>query len=124
MLTAHVERWRVMEATRLGVNEFLKKPVSGKALLDRMLTILTRPRPDGTALATTTGPSRASLFARRAESDIHGHRAPRRRSKAAVEAEMVDPEPVDAAEPEVAEPRSPAAWSCSDRLSRFPHEMF
>ena len=45
MLTAHVERWRVMEATRLGVHEFLKKPVSGKALLDRMVTILTRPRP-------------------------------------------------------------------------------
>ena len=44
MLTAHVERWRVMEATRLGVNEFLKKPVSGKSLLDRMVTILTRPR--------------------------------------------------------------------------------
>ena len=45
MLTAHVERWRVLEATRLGVNEFLKKPVSGKALLDRMMTILARPRP-------------------------------------------------------------------------------
>lgn len=45
MLTAHVERWRVMEATRLGVNEFLKKPVSGKSLHDRMVTILTRPRP-------------------------------------------------------------------------------
>src|ERR1700730_926735 len=35
MLTAHVERWRVDEAQRLGINEFLKKPVSGKALLDR-----------------------------------------------------------------------------------------
>jgi two-component system chemotaxis response regulator CheY len=45
MLTAHVERWRVVEATRLGVHEFLKKPVSGKALLDRMLSILTNPRP-------------------------------------------------------------------------------
>jgi CheY-like chemotaxis protein len=45
MLTAHVERWRVMEATRLGVNEFLKKPVSGKSLLDRMVTVLSRPRP-------------------------------------------------------------------------------
>jgi len=45
MLTGHVERWRVLEATRLGVNEFLKKPVSGTALLDRMITILTRPRP-------------------------------------------------------------------------------
>ena len=45
MLTGHVERWRVVEATRLGVNEFLKKPVSGKALLDRMIAILVNPRP-------------------------------------------------------------------------------
>jgi CheY-like chemotaxis protein len=45
MLTAHVERWRVVEATRLGVHEFLKKPVSGKSLLDRMVSILTNPRP-------------------------------------------------------------------------------
>ena len=44
MLTGHVERWRVMEATRLGVNEFLKKPVSGKSLLERIISILTRPR--------------------------------------------------------------------------------
>jgi two-component system, chemotaxis family, chemotaxis protein CheY len=45
MLTGHVQRWRVVEAANLGVNEFLKKPVSGKALLDRMVAILTRPRP-------------------------------------------------------------------------------
>jgi len=45
MLTVHVERWRVVEATRLGVHEFLKKPVSGKSLLDRMVSILTNPRP-------------------------------------------------------------------------------
>jgi two-component system, chemotaxis family, chemotaxis protein CheY len=45
MLTAHVERWRVLDATRLGVNEFLKKPVSGKALLDRIVSILSNPRP-------------------------------------------------------------------------------
>jgi two-component system, chemotaxis family, chemotaxis protein CheY len=44
MLTGHVERWRVIEATRLGVHEFLAKPVSGKALLDRMMAILQRPR--------------------------------------------------------------------------------
>ena len=44
MLTGHVERWRVIEASRLGVNEFLKKPVSGKALLDRIVAILTHPR--------------------------------------------------------------------------------
>src|SRR5256885_4620942 len=44
MLTGHVERWRVIEASRLGVHEFLKKPVSGKTLLDRIVAILTRPR--------------------------------------------------------------------------------
>ena len=44
MLTGHVERWRVIEASRLGVNEFLKKPVSGKSLLDRIIAILTCPR--------------------------------------------------------------------------------
>jgi CheY-like chemotaxis protein len=45
MLTGHVERWRVMEAQRLGVNEFLGKPVSGKSLLDRLKMILFKPRP-------------------------------------------------------------------------------
>jgi len=45
MLTGHGQRWRVIEAANLGVNEFLKKPVSGKALLDRIVAILTRPRP-------------------------------------------------------------------------------
>jgi two-component system chemotaxis response regulator CheY len=44
MLTGHVERWRVLEAARLGVNEFLKKPVSGKALLERIMVIAMRPR--------------------------------------------------------------------------------
>jgi two-component system, chemotaxis family, chemotaxis protein CheY len=45
MLSGHVERWRVEKAQQLGVNEFLKKPVSGKALLDRMVAILAHPRP-------------------------------------------------------------------------------
>ena len=45
MLTGHVQRWRIDEAQRLGINEFLKKPVSGKALLDRMVSILAHPRP-------------------------------------------------------------------------------
>lgn len=45
MLTGHVERWRVVEALRLGVNEFLAKPVSAKSLLDRILSIVTDPRP-------------------------------------------------------------------------------
>jgi two-component system chemotaxis response regulator CheY len=44
MLTAHGERWRVIEAAKLGVNEFLCKPVSAKSLLDRLLSILLKPR--------------------------------------------------------------------------------
>ena len=45
MLSGHVERWRVERAQQLGINEFLKKPVSGKALLDRIVAILANPRP-------------------------------------------------------------------------------
>lgn len=45
MLSGHAERWRIMDAMKLGVNEFLMKPVSGKALLDRIVSILARPRP-------------------------------------------------------------------------------
>jgi two-component system, chemotaxis family, chemotaxis protein CheY len=45
MLTGHSERSRVIEAVKIGVNEFLLKPVSSKALQDRMTSILTNPRP-------------------------------------------------------------------------------
>jgi two-component system, chemotaxis family, chemotaxis protein CheY len=45
MLTGHRERWRVVEAVRLGVNEYLTKPVSAKALYDRLVSITVRPRP-------------------------------------------------------------------------------
>jgi two-component system chemotaxis response regulator CheY len=45
MLTGHRERWRVVEAVRLGVNEYLTKPVSAKALYDRLVAITVRPRP-------------------------------------------------------------------------------
>ena len=44
MLTAHNELWRVKEATRYGVHEFLIKPVSTKSLRDRIVTILEHPR--------------------------------------------------------------------------------
>jgi CheY-like chemotaxis protein len=44
MLTAHGERSRVVEAVRLGVNEFLLKPVSSTALLARLVSILAKPR--------------------------------------------------------------------------------
>jgi CheY-like chemotaxis protein len=45
MLTGHGERSRVLEAVRLGVHEFLLKPVSSGALLTRMVAVLTAPRP-------------------------------------------------------------------------------
>ena len=45
MLTGHGERSRVIEAVQVGVNEFLLKPVSSKALQDRLVAVLTKPRP-------------------------------------------------------------------------------
>jgi two-component system chemotaxis response regulator CheY len=45
MLTGHGERSRVIEAIQIGVNEFLLKPVSSKALQDRLVAVLTKPRP-------------------------------------------------------------------------------
>jgi two-component system, chemotaxis family, chemotaxis protein CheY len=44
MLTGHGERSRVMEAVRLGVHEFLLKPVSSNALQARIVSVLTKPR--------------------------------------------------------------------------------
>jgi len=44
MLTAYGERSRVIEAVRLGVNEFLLKPVSSTALHARLVSIFTNPR--------------------------------------------------------------------------------
>jgi two-component system chemotaxis response regulator CheY len=44
MLSSHGERWRIVESVKLGVNEFLCKPVSAKALLDRLVSILLKPR--------------------------------------------------------------------------------
>ena len=45
MLTGHGERSRVLEAIRLGVHDFLLKPVSSKALFNRIEAVLSRPRP-------------------------------------------------------------------------------
>jgi two-component system chemotaxis response regulator CheY len=45
MLSGHGERSRVLEAVRLGVHEFLLKPVSSQALYARMYAIFSRPRP-------------------------------------------------------------------------------
>jgi two-component system, chemotaxis family, chemotaxis protein CheY len=45
MLTGYGERSRVVEAVSCGVNEFLLKPVSSKSLQDRLVAVLTKPRP-------------------------------------------------------------------------------
>ena len=45
MLSGYGERWRVLEAARLGVNEYLVKPVSAKAIYDRLVSITIQPRP-------------------------------------------------------------------------------
>src|SRR5258707_1844164 len=45
MLSGHGDRWRVVEAARLGAHEYLLKPVSTTALLERIVTILSVPRP-------------------------------------------------------------------------------
>jgi YesN/AraC family two-component response regulator len=44
MMSSHVERSHIVEAVRLGVNEFLCKPVSAKALSDRLISIVAKPR--------------------------------------------------------------------------------
>lgn len=44
MLTAHGEHWRIVESVKLGVNEFLCKPVSAKTLFDRLISIVVKPR--------------------------------------------------------------------------------
>jgi CheY-like chemotaxis protein len=44
MLTGHIEREQVLEAVRLGVNEFLCKPVSAKTIYERIVSIRAKPR--------------------------------------------------------------------------------
>ncbi len=45
MLTGHSELHRVCEARDAGVNEFLAKPISAKALYSRLTSIIELPRP-------------------------------------------------------------------------------
>ncbi len=45
MLTGHTELHRVCEARDAGVNEFLAKPISAKALYSRLISIIENPRP-------------------------------------------------------------------------------
>jgi two-component system, chemotaxis family, chemotaxis protein CheY len=45
MITGHSERWRVMEARDAGVTEFIAKPLTAKAVIDRVNAVIFRPRP-------------------------------------------------------------------------------
>jgi DNA-binding response OmpR family regulator len=45
MLSGHGDRWRVIEAARIGAHEYLLKPVSTKALYDRIVAVIGKPRP-------------------------------------------------------------------------------
>ena len=69
MLTAHGERWRVTEASKLGINEFLCKPVSAKSLFDRLLSILLKPRAN-VQLGEYYGPVPRHPSAAKAEPDV------------------------------------------------------
>lgn len=67
MLTGHAHRERVLEARDAGVTEFLAKPVSPKALVERLKTVVERQR----LFVRTegyTGPDRR----RRADPDYKG----------------------------------------------------
>jgi two-component system chemotaxis response regulator CheY len=64
MMSSNVERRRVFEATKLGVNEFLCKPMSAKALQERLISILLKPR-ESVRLGTYYGPApRAAMVAK------------------------------------------------------------
>lgn len=68
MLTAYGERSRVVEAVRLGVNEYLTKPVSAKAIYDRLVSILAQPRPV-VQLGDYYGPEPRKLLSETLEDD-------------------------------------------------------
>ena len=45
MLTGHSEKKRVMAAREAGITEFMAKPISAKALYQRILNVVANPRP-------------------------------------------------------------------------------
>lgn len=45
MMTGHSEKNRVMEARDVGVTEFVVKPITAKAVFDRIQAVIIRPRP-------------------------------------------------------------------------------
>ena len=77
MITGHGQRWRIVEAARLGVNEVLKKPVSGKTLLDRMIAVLGNTRPM-VRLGDYYGPEPRKLVVDTLRANAEAARAPGR----------------------------------------------
>ena len=75
MMTGHSEKSRVQEARDAGVTEFVVKPITAKAVFDRIQAVILRPRPfvktDG-----YFGPDRRRASATTATN----YRGPRRRS--------------------------------------------
>jgi DNA-binding response OmpR family regulator len=68
MLSGHGDRWRVVEAARVGAHEYLLKPVSTRALHERIITILTVPRPFIT-LDGYYGPAPRKMFSNARQAD-------------------------------------------------------
>jgi len=58
MITGHSERSRVVEARDAGVNEFVVKPLTARALLSRLDSVIMRPRPYIRCLGGYFGPDR------------------------------------------------------------------
>jgi DNA-binding response OmpR family regulator len=71
MVTGHGERSRVIEAARLGINEYLLKPISSQALQARLLSIINHPRPM-VQRGAYYGPVPRRLSAYKPEDDDHG----------------------------------------------------
>ncbi|KQS55621.1 two-component system response regulator [Brevundimonas sp. Leaf363] len=72
MMTGHSEKHRVVEARDAGVTEFVVKPITAKAILERMQAVIFRPR----AFVKTDsyfGPDRR-------RTDSANYRGPRRRA--------------------------------------------
>jgi DNA-binding response OmpR family regulator len=64
MLTGHGDHWRVAEAAKLGIQEYLLKPVSTKSLRDRIVSILTRNGPKAPGVVhRTQGPRQSGGIA-------------------------------------------------------------
>jgi two-component system chemotaxis response regulator CheY len=67
LLTGHADRRLVLQSAKLGINEVLCKPVSAKALFDRLISILLKPRAS-VKLGDYYGPAPRRLVSESAES--------------------------------------------------------